>query len=264
MSALKFNIERPEDRQRKRMLLRIASYCSLGASVIIVLLLVIWYVGLDRLPPEVSLLSPENDFTTGNEKVSLNFNVTDNSEVDCEVFLNDAVIGKDKSLEATLKPGKNSWKVKCTDKSRYKNSATSKVRTINLLQPLSFNKINVAEASENKRGLLQIYEGTTKDDLGRLLIEILPNNGGLIMHNETSGKPLSISIWGENSLKSQKIKLNDLTVNLPTLNDLNSTFALYIDTEGNTYHSSADHKYLDGEQLDLNLADALKLEHRAN
>ncbi len=246
------------------MLWKVGTYSSLGLAVIVVLLLLIWYVGLDRLPPEVSLLSPDHDFTTGNEKVSLNFNVTDDSEVDCEVFLNDAVVGKDKSLEVSLKPGKNSWKVKCVDKSRYKNSATSKLRNINLLQPLSFNKLNVAEAAENKKGLLQIYEGTTKNDLGRLLIEILPNNGGLLTHNETSGKPLSVSVWGENSLKSQKIKLNDLTISIPSLTNLNSTFALYLDSEGNTYHSSADHKYLDGEQLDLNLEDALKLEHRAN
>lgn len=260
MSALKFKIEKPEDKARRKRNFKIACYSVVGLIGVLALLGLFWYVTLDRLPPEITLTSPEDNFVTQKSKVSLKYDVKDDSEVDCKVFLNDKVV----EGEAELKPGVNTWKVYCVDKGYYKKEATSKERKITFLTPLKFDKLELVEAPELTKGVLKIYEGTSKKDLGSLLFEILPNNEGLIKYNKSTGKHLSISLWGKTFVQKQKIKLNNVSVDIPEITNITGTFALYIDAEGNTYHSRKDHKYPENSSIDLNVEDALALEHRAN
>ncbi len=266
MSALHFKIEKPEDKIRRKRNHKIAGYSALGLIAVILIWSLVWYISLDRLPPEISLKTPEDGFLTSNAEVSFEYDVKDDSPVKCEVFLNGAVL---EGKRGVLKPGKNYWKVKCVDEGYYKKATETKERETQLIIPLKLSKISLIEAPELNEGILQIYEETSDNGLGRLLFEVLPKNAGLISYNETKGGHLSISVWGKSFIKQQKLKINNLTVNLPKITNITSTFALYIDSQGNTYHSYKSHDYNNNtnenqQSIDLDVDEALTVEHRAN
>jgi len=263
VSALKFKIERPEDKIRKKLIKQYVTYGVLGLIVVLAVWGLFWYVLLDRIPPEITLKSPVDGFVTNTASVDLDYDVEDSSDVKCEILLNGVVVEK----TATLNPGDNSWKVKCTDEGYYELSSDSDEWKIHLLTPLKFEKINLIEAPELKKGVLRIYENSNKNDVGRLLFEILPLNAGLIAHNESTGKHLSISVWGKDELLQQQIEINNLVVKLPKITNITGDFVLYVDSAGNTYHSYSSHNYntsKTGNKFDLNWNEAISLEHRAN
>ncbi|MBI4918689.1 hypothetical protein HY837_02075 [archaeon] len=266
MSALHFRIEKPEDKIRRKRNYKIAGYSVLGLIIVILIWSLIWYIGLDRLPPEITLKIPEDGLVTSKTEISFEYDVKDDSPVKCETFLNGAVL---EGKQGTLKPGKNLWKVKCVDEGHYKKATESKEREILLITPLKLSKISLVQAPELNEGIIQIYEGTSKDSLGKLLFEVLPKNAGLMSYNETKGSHLSVSMWGKSFIKQQKLKINNITVNLPKITNITGTFALYIDSQGNTYHSYSSHDYnneTNGNQkeINLNVDEALTLAHKAN